>query len=429
MISARQRGVIRETPERSYGRRVTATFVRGEGAFLFDSKGRRFIDMICGAGALPLGHNHDAYSRVLADACRSKPPLQMLDFDTRPKAKFLRALSAVVPSLMRSGYTAQFTGPTGADAVEASLKLARVATGRRRIVGFSGSYHGMTAGALSVSGFKEFVPRVSRADSNVVILKYGGICGTLRKPRVDGLRRVGTPAAIIVECVQGEGGVISADQDWLRMVRSVATEVGALLIVDEVQTGMGRTGTIFSFERYSVVPDIVVMSKAIGGGLPLGLILHKDSIPPLRVGEHAGTFRGNQLAMLTGAATIDWIAKKDLHRRAESVGRRFQLLLRDAVARYAVREVRGAGLMIGMELVCVDSNCSCRKKGQTCQFSLRLVQECGRNGLLVEMGGNGGRVIRFLPPLDIDETVLEDVVDRLAAAFSRLVAHNRRVRT
>ena len=424
----------RESNARTYPRSLPLALVRGEGVHLVDAEGRTYLDCLAGAGTLALGHNHPAVVAAIRAVLDSALPLHTLDFATPVKDRFVQELLGLVPGGLDGDIRVHFCSPAGTDAVEAALKLVRIATGRRTILAFSGGYHGMTAGALAVSGPVAVRAPLGGTTSEVHFLPFpssyrcpfgvGGAEGSRIAVRYverlldDPNSGIPPVAGMILECVQGEGGSNPAPDDWLRAMRRLTAERGIPLIVDEVQTGVGRTGRLFAFEHAGIDPDVVILSKAIGGGLPLALILYRAELDVWEPGAHTGTFRGNQLAMAAGAATLREVvdARLDLH--AAAAGRHLLEGLRAATAGSACAgDVRGRGLMVGVEIVDPagepDATGALPADGRLA----RVVQlECLERGLLVERGGRHGAVIRLLPPLIVTAEQVGTVVERLAAA-------------
>ncbi|WP_103885266.1 diaminobutyrate--2-oxoglutarate transaminase family protein [Actinacidiphila yanglinensis] len=424
----------RESAARTYARSLPVVPVRARGMTVEGADGRRYLDCLSGAGTLALGHNHPAVLEAIRRVLDSGAPLHVLDLATPVKDEFTTALFETLPPALADHGRIQFCGPAGTDAVEAAIKLARIATGRAGLLAFSGAYHGMTAAALAATGDTE-ARAVVESDSRVTRLPYpydyrcpfgtGGERGAELSARLtaslldDPKGGVQHPAAMLVEPVQGEGGVIPAPNDWLRRMREITAARGIPLIADEVQTGVGRTGTFWAVERSGIVPDVMVLSKAIGGSLPLAVIVYREELDAWHPGAHAGTFRGNQLAMAAGTATLRFVARHALHERAEAVGSRMLCRLRGLAAHHScIGDVRGHGLMIGVELV--DADAAPDDYGAlpaAPRLAARVQQEALRRGLIIELGGRHASVVRLLPPLTITDEQAEAVLDRLADAI------------
>ncbi|MGC5701019.1 aspartate aminotransferase family protein [Pseudomonas sp. NFXW11] len=426
-----------ESNARSYPRRIPLALKRASGIHVEDVEGRRFIDCLAGAGTLALGHNHPVVIAAIQQVLADELPLMTLDLTTPVKDQFVQDLFGLLPEALAAEAKIQFCGPTGTDAVEAALKLVRTATGRSTVLSFQGGYHGMSQGALSLMGsLGPKRPLAGLLNNGVQFLPFpydyrcpfglGGAEGVkvnlhyLENLLNDPEAGVALPAAVIVEAVQGEGGVIPADLDWLRGLRRITEQAGVALIVDEIQSGFGRTGKMFAFEHAGIVPDVVVMSKAIGGSLPLAVMVYRDWLDTWQPGAHAGTFRGNQMAMAAGSAVMRYLKEHNLPAHAAAMGERLRehllILQRDFPQ---LGDVRGRGLMLGVELV--DPAGTPDAQGHPPQHGrlAPLVQrECLKRGLILELGGRHGSVVRFLPPLVISAAQ----IDQVAQIFSKAVA-------
>lgn len=430
-----RRQAQRESAARTYARSLPVVPVRARGMTVEGADGRRYLDCLSGAGTLALGHNHPVVLEAVRRVLDSGAPLHVLDLATPVKDDFTTALFETLPRELAEHGRIQFCGPAGTDAVEAAVKLTRIATGRTGLLAFSGAYHGMTAAALAATGDTAVRGAAGGPEAQVTRLPYpydyrcpfgtGGERGADLSARWtaslldDPKGGVQPPAAMLVEPVQGEGGVIPAPDQWLRRMRRITAERGIPLIADEVQCGVGRTGAFWAVEHSGVVPDVMVLSKAIGGSLPLAVIVYREELDTWRPGAHAGTFRGNQLAMAAGAATLRFVRDNALHQRAAVVGARMMSRLRGLGA-YApcVGDVRGRGLMIGVELV--DTRAEPDDHGAlpaAPALAARVRQEALRRGLIVELGGRHDSVLRLLPPLTITDEQAEAVLDRLGAAI------------
>ncbi|MCO7520207.1 MULTISPECIES: aspartate aminotransferase family protein [unclassified Pseudomonas] len=430
-----------ESNARSYPRRIPLALKRARGIYVEDVDGRQFIDCLAGAGTLALGHNHpvviDAIQQVIADEL----PLHTLDLTTPVKDQFVQDLFGLLPEALRREAKIQFCGPTGTDAVEAALKLVRTATGRSTVLAFQGGYHGMTQGALSLMGsLGPKKPLGALLASGVQFLPYpydyrcpfglGGEAGVranlhyLENLLNDPEAGVALPAAVIVEVVQGEGGVIPADIEWLRGLRRITEQAGVALIVDEIQSGFARTGKMFAFEHAGIVPDVVTLSKAIGGSLPMAVTVYRDWLDTWSPGAHAGTFRGNQMAMATGSAVMKYLVEQRLCEHAEAMGQRLRGHLQRLQQDYPqLGDIRGRGLMLGVELVDPAGTHDALGHPPACRTLAPKVQrECLRRGLILELGGRHGAVVRFLPPLIISAEQVDEVAGRFAEALRAAVA-------
>lgn len=355
-----RRQSARESAARTYARALPIVPVRARGLTIEGADGRRYLDCLSGAGTLALGHNHPVVLEAIRKVLDSGAPLHVLDLATPVKDAFITELFRTLPPGLADHARVQFCGPAGTDAVEAALKLVRAATGRTGVLAFTGAYHGMTAGSLEASGgaFDVRVARLPYPQDYRCPFGVGGEHGAELAARWteslldDPKSGVRQPAGMILEPVQGEGGVIPAPDGWMRRMRQITAERSIPLIADEVQTGVGRTGAFWAVEHSGVVPDVMVLSKAIGGSLPLAVVVYRDALDVWQPGAHAGTFRGNQLAMAAGTATLAYVRENRLAERAASLGARMMGQLRLLAEDFpCMGDVRGRGLMIGVEMV------------------------------------------------------------------------------
>ncbi|MCQ9424671.1 aspartate aminotransferase family protein [Pseudomonas sp. LJDD11] len=433
-ILARQKQ--QESNARSYPRRIPLALKRARGIHVEDVEGRIFIDCLAGAGTLALGHNHPVITDAIRQVLDDELPLHTLDLSTPIKDRFVQDLFAVLPPALSAKAKIQFTGPTGTDAVEAALKLVRIATGRSTVLAFHGGYHGMSQGALSLMGnLKAKTPLGSLLSTGVQFMPFpydyrcpfgqGGEAGVqtnlhyLENLLSDPESGVQPPAGIIVEVVQGEGGVIPAANSWLRGLREITARHKIPLIIDEIQSGFARTGKLFAFEHAGIIPDVVVMSKAIGGSLPLAVMVYQDWLDAWQPGAHAGTFRGNQMAMAAGSAVIRYIEQHNLVQHAADMGQRLRSHLLELQQRVPqLGDVRGLGLMLGVELVDPDGKPDAQGHApHNGALASRVQRECLKRGLILELGGRHGSVVRFLPPLIISA----EQVDQVGRIFAKAV--------
>ncbi|MFG2692482.1 diaminobutyrate--2-oxoglutarate transaminase family protein [Kitasatospora sp. NPDC048407] len=431
-ILRRQR--IRESAARTYARSFPIVPVRANGMTVEGADGRRYLDCLSGAGTLALGHNHPVVLEAIRRTLDSGAPLHLLDLATAEKDDFTTALFESLPEKFAAKARIHFCGPAGTDAVEAALKLMQTATGRRGALAFTGAYHGMTAGALAVTGNTAVKsPLPSAGEVTRLPYPYAYRCpfgiGGERGAQLasayterlldDPSGGVLPAAAMILEPVQGEGGVVPAPDGWLREMRRITAERGIPLIVDEVQTGVGRTGRMWAVEHSGIEPDAMVLSKAIGGSLPLAVVVYREEYDSWRPGAHTGTFRGNTLAMAAGAATLRYVAANGLVARAETVGARIAARLDGARDRLPViGDVRGRGLMLGVELIDpAGEPDSCGARPADPGLAVRVREACLARGLIVELGGRHDAVLRLLPPLTITDEQADAVLERLCEAI------------
>ncbi|WP_404385574.1 diaminobutyrate--2-oxoglutarate transaminase [Caenispirillum salinarum] len=405
-----------ESNVRSYIRSFPATFVRAKGDKMWDDQGKEYIDFFAGAGALNYGHNDDGMKKAVIEYMQDDGILHSLDMGTEAKAKFLQRFQDVILKPRKMDYKMMFPGPTGTNTVESALKLARKVTGRAKVVSFTRAFHGMTLGALAITGnaFKRKGAGVSLNET--IFMPYDGYTGNginsadlLEQMLNDDGSGMDKPAAVILEVVQGEGGINACSMEWLKRIREICTEHGIVMIVDDVQAGCGRTGTFFSFEPAGIVPDMICMSKSLGGmGLPFAMTLVKPEYDKFGPGEHNGTFRGNNLAFVAAAEALrywenDELAERVQHNAAvikERLGR-----IRDRFPQFAAK-VKGRGFMQGLELT------AAKEKGE------EICAEAFKNGLILETAGPDDEVVKLLPPLILTDESLAKGLDIMEEAFA-----------
>ncbi|CAH0526353.1 pyridoxal phosphate-dependent class III aminotransferase [Vibrio hippocampi] len=425
-----------ESDVRSYPRRLPIAIKQAFGALVEDTRGQIFLDCLAGAGTLAMGYNHPEINAALKLQLDSGLPYQTLDITTQAKDTFIQAVKAFLPSAFAEQSVLQFCGPSGADAVEAAIKLAKQTTGRNTMFAFRGAYHGMTNGTMGMMGNLGTKARRTGLMSDVHFMPFpyslrcpfglGGDAGAKQSIRYierllnDDEAGIMKPAAIIVEPVQGEGGVIPAPAFWLQALRRICDEHEILLILDEIQCGVGKTGYRFAFEEAGIEPDILCLSKAIGGGLPMSLLVFNKKIDTWNAGEHTGTFRGNQLAMVSGAKALEIIERDNLVEHARVAGEYLRMGLNAIKQRVScIAEVRGKGLMLGVEIA--KPNGELNKFGEPAsdgELTLKIQRAALERGLMVEKGGRDGSVIRFLPPLIISFEQIDFALRTLEQAIS-----------
>lgn len=422
-----------ESNVRSYPRKLPLAIAKAQGCWVIDVEGNKYLDFLAGAGTLALGHNHPAINQAIQDVLASGLPLHTLDLTTPLKDAFTEELLSFFP---QDKYCLQFCGPSGADANEAAIKLAKTYTGRGNVIAFSGGFHGMTHGSLSLTGNLNAKNAVQNLMAGVQFMPYpheyrcplgiGGQAGAdaltyyFENFISDVESGVVKPAAVILEAIQGEGGVVPAPIKWLQKIREVTQKHGILMIVDEVQAGFCRSGKMFAFEHAGIEPDIVVMSKAVGGSLPLAVLAIKKEFDVWQPAGHTGTFRGNQLAMATGYTSLKIMREQNLAQNAEERGTYLVSALNELARELpCIGDVRGRGLMMGIEIVDErqpqDGIGSYPADGE---LAAAIQKACFNNFLLLERGGRGGNVIRVLCPVNITQAECEEMIKR----FSQSVA-------
>ncbi|GAA1973200.1 diaminobutyrate--2-oxoglutarate transaminase [Kitasatospora viridis] len=404
-----------ESEVRMYCRKFPAVFHRAKGAELFAEDGRAFLDFFCGAGALNYGHNNDFIKGRISEYLAADGISHGLDLHTVAKREFLATFADVVLRPRGLDYRTQFVGPTGTDAVEAALKLARKATGRSGIIAFTGAFHGMSRGSLAVTGSRRARSAGGVSGGDVTFVPYeDGPQGPfdsiayLERLLADPSSGVGLPAAVIVEPMQMEGGVYPASGEWLRGLRELTQRWGVLLILDEIQAGCGRTGGFFCFEDAGITPDIVTLSKSIGGyGLPLSLALFRRELDVWEPGEHTGTFRGNQLAFVAATAALELWRQDSFHTGRAAASARLADFRDELAVLEPALTVRGRGMVLG-----IDTGAA----GGALRAD-RVQQYAFEHGLIVELCGRHDEVIKLLPPLTIELAQLDRGLDIIRRAL------------
>ncbi|MFD2757917.1 diaminobutyrate--2-oxoglutarate transaminase [Gulosibacter faecalis] len=409
----------RESEVRGYIRAFPAVFTSAKGARITAEDGTEYLDFFAGAGTLNYGHNNENFKQALLDYIVEDGIVHGLDMATSAKRAFLEAFEQHILEPRGLDYRVQFTGPTGANTVEAALKLARIATGRSNVIAFTNAFHGVSLGAVSATAGANFRKGAGVDLGNVTRMPYDGYLGAdfdtldlLEKMLDDASGGVDHPAAVIVETVQGEGGINVASSEWLQRLRTLTKERGILLIADDIQVGVGRTGKFFSWEEAGIVPDLVTLSKSIGGyGLPMALLLIRSDLDVWKPGQHSGTFRGLNLAFVAARRAIEtYWADTELERHIAKLSETLREGLESIVAEHPKLEleVRGRGLVFGIE----------SKTDRA--WAGRMSKEAFKNGLIIECAGADDQVLKFLPPLVIDEADLKAGIDLLARAARSL---------
>lgn len=405
----------RESEARSYCRSFPNTFVAGQGAMLTDSNGREYIDFLAGCSSLNYGHNDPQMKAALIEHISRDGIAHGLDMHTDAKARFLEAFERLVLAPRGMDHRVMFTGPTGANAVEAAMKLARKVTGRRNIICFTNGFHGVTAGALAATGNGKHRGGAGPGPlEGTTRMPYDGAFG----PDVDTLPQIeamldnpssgiDAPAAFLLEAVQGEGGLNAASPEWLRGIERLARKHGALLIIDDIQAGVGRTGGFFSFEEAGIKPDLIPLAKSLSGmGLPLAVLLVRPEHDIWTPAEHNGTFRGNNHAFVTAAVALETFWADD---RFEQEVRDKAGLLEERLTRIAAMipgaRLKGRGMMRGVDVG------SGELASRICARSFEL-------GLVIETSGAHDEVVKVLAPLTIDVSQFARGLDMLEAAVA-----------
>lgn len=416
-----------ESSARAYPRLTPIAIRGGNGAYITDADGNVFLDFLTGAGVLVLGHNHPELMR--AAQAQLAVNVHALDFPTEAKQDFTRQVLRMLPEGMRGRMRIHFCGPTGADGVEAAVKLCKTFTGRGGVIAFHGGFHGSTQSTAALTGLRASKEHLGNLPSAAFFpYSYCYKCPIGLRPEScavnciqylenmlnDPNGGVPLPAAVILEMVQGEGGVIPARPEFVRRLREITAALEIPLIVDEVQTGCGRTGTWCAFEQFDIEPDVIVLSKAIGGGHPVSVILYHERLDCWKPAAHTGTFRGNQLAFAVGAAQLRLMEREDVLGNVRKIGSYLRDGLRRLQERYDfIGDVRGLGLMLGMEFTPLGP----WSAGEVVD---RVRMAALHKGLIFEPAGRKGSVARFLPPLNLTREEADEALGILEAAIAEV---------
>ncbi|GAA5531268.1 diaminobutyrate--2-oxoglutarate transaminase [Herpetosiphon gulosus] len=393
-----------ESNVRSYCRSFPTVFRQAQGALLYNEQQRAYIDFFAGAGALNYGHNNPQIKQVLLEYLESDQIMHGLDMYTSAKRSFLERFNQVILAPRNLPYKVQFCGPTGANAVEAALKLARKVTGRTSVISFMGGYHGLSLGGLAVTGNADHraAAGVPLAHTNFLPYPRGPLAAIdslnyLETVLTDTHSGFDKPAAIILETIQAEGGIYVAPTEWLQGLRHLCDRHGIVLICDDIQVGCGRTGSFFSFEDAGIVPDLVTLSKSISGyGLPMALVLIKPEYDQWQPAEHTGTFRGNQLAFVGATAALDYWQTDTFSKAIHTLAQQLETFLQTQLLPLDQRlTIRGKGLVWGIDFAELGP-----------AASKAIMQECFAQGLIIERVGRGDSVLKIMPPLTIDSALL-----------------------
>ncbi|GAB1260242.1 diaminobutyrate--2-oxoglutarate transaminase [Aurantivibrio plasticivorans] len=409
-----------ESEVQSYARSFPRVFNRAKDEYLYDEDGKEYLDFLAGAGTLNYGHNNDHFKEKLIEYIVADGISHGLDLHTKAKGEFLEAFNQKILKPRGLDYVVQFTGPTGTNSVEAALKLARNITGRENIISFTNGFHGVSLGSLSATGNSHHRGAAGVSLPGTSRMPYDGYLGDdidttayLDKVLSDSSSGIDKPAAVLVEAVQGEGGINAATKEWLQNLDAVCKKHEVFLIVDDIQAGCGRTGDFFSFEEAGIYPDIVTLSKSLSGyGLPFAVVLIRPELDIWRPGEHNGTFRGNNMAFVTAKAAIDtyWSDdkfSKEIKRKGKYIASR----LEEIVEKYGEGNftTRGRGMFRGIN--CVNG-----------EIAGKITKAAFSKGLIIETSGADDQVVKFLVPLTISDVNLKKGIDIVEGAIKDVCA-------
>lgn len=408
-----------ESQVRSYSRSFPKVFKKAKGYKIWDADGKEYIDFFAGAGALNYGHNDEKMKKKIIEYILEDGISHSLDMGTVVRGEFLEKFNEVILKPRGLDYKVMFPGPTGTNTVESALKIARKATGRENIISFTNAFHGMTLGSLSVTGNESVRKGAGVALTNTVAMPYDTFLDDnqslnyLTRFLEDAGSGMDLPAAIILETVQGEGGINAASFEWLKEIEKLCRRYEMLLIIDDVQAGCGRTGTFFSFEPAGISPDIVCLSKSISGyGLPMAITLIKPEYDIWKPGEHNGTFRGNNMAIVAATEALSYwetdTLANSVQKKSEIIETRFKKIVNDYPELKAT--ARGRGFMRGI---------ACGKGKE--EYASEICAKSFEKGLILETAGPSGEVVKFLGSLTIDEEGLNKGLDILEEAIAEVV--------
>ena len=407
-----------ESNVRSYCRSFPTVFVKAKGSVMIDEAGKEYVDFFAGAGALNYGHNPDYMNQAIIAHLQADGIVHSMDMFTAPKRDFLEYFTANILKPRGLNYKIQFAGPTGTNAVESAVKLARKVKGRQNVFALMGAFHGMTFGSLALT-----TDRCSREGAGQPLNNVTHIPAPYMFPELDTIAYmerlltddhsgVEKPAAIILETIQADGGIHVLPVEWLQRLRDLCDRHDILLIADDIQVGCCRSGNFFSFERAGIIPDMVTLSKSIGGcGMPVAMVLFKPELDIWEPGQHTGTFRGNQLSLIAGKAGLQYFVENkldlDVQRKAEIVEKFIQEEILPLNSRITYR---GMGLIWGLDFAAFDRD-----------VTKPLIAACFKNGLIVERVGRDNNVLKLMPPLVIEDELLIKGLQILKASLQEIL--------
>jgi diaminobutyrate-2-oxoglutarate transaminase len=409
----------------SYSKGMPMALKSGKGATLVDMDDNVYIDMFGGAGVMAMGHGHPAVLKAAHE--QIDQVTHTLDIPTPTRQKMVNTLKNLLPKELTRVF---FGGPTGSDAVEQAVKLARYNTGRYELIAFEGAYHGMTGTSLALTSDSSHRDGLGPLTPGIKFIPYPY---TYRNPfgcpdenvdlqAAENLDRVlsdshsgySKPAAVILESVQGEGGTIIPTTRFMKRVREICDKHDVLLICDEIQAGLGRTGKMFAFEHFDIVPDIVTLSKALGGvGFPISAIAYKEKLNTWPPGKTIGTFRGNMVAFAAGATALNWMVEHKVCEHATELGKKCMVKLKELEKESSiVGEVRGIGLMMAIEMVTDKES-----RTPASDYAKKVRTYAHQRGVMIEVGGHHNNVARLLPPLIITEELAMTGIEIIAGVI------------
>jgi diaminobutyrate-2-oxoglutarate transaminase len=409
-----------ESEVQSYARAFPRVFNRAKGELMWDEDDKQYLDFLAGAGTLNYGHNNPLFKDALLTYIENDGITHGLDLHTKAKGEFLNTFNDHILKTRNMKYVVQFTGPTGTNAVEAAMKIARNVTGQQNIVAFTNGFHGVSLGSLAATGNSHHRDAAGVSLVGTHRMPYDGYLGEnidtteyLDKVLSDSSSGINSPAAVIIETIQGEGGINVASIEWLQNLQRVCRKHKILLIVDDIQAGCGRSGDFFSFEEAGIEPDIITLSKSLGGyGLPFSVVLMKPELDQWKPGEHNGTFRGNNLAFVTAKAAIEhYWTDKQFSEEIKRKGRYVSERLDDIVNEYGEGNftAKGRGMFQGIN--CVNG-----------EIAGQITHKAFQKGLIIETSGADDQVVKFFCPLVISDENLKKGIDIVEEAIREVCA-------
>lgn len=408
-----------ESEVRGYIRSFPTLFDTSKMAEIWGEDGKRYIDFFAGAGALNYGHNNPIVNEAVIGYLQRDGIGHALDMATVAKRDFIESFVNNILLPRKLDYKIQFVGPTGTNAIETALKIARKVKGRKQVMSFTNGFHGMSMGSLSITGNSYYHDESYGVPGYTTQVPFHNYLGDkvdtiayLRKILEDASSGTELPAAIVLETIQAEGGINVAGAPWLKDLRKVCDDFDILLVVDDIQAGNGRSSDFFSFERAGIVPDIVTLSKSIGSGHPMSIVLMKPELDKWSPGEHSGTFRGNNLAFVAAKAAIDhYWSNEDFRKEIKQKSDHVQQRMQDLALKFptAIREIRGHGMIWGAEF-------------KDPEIASSICEQSFNDGLVVETAGADGEVIKFLGPLIITKELIDEGFDILESATTKVLS-------
>lgn len=403
-----------ESEVRGYVRAFPTVFATAKGAKIVNEEGKEYLDFFAGAGTLNYGHNNPKAKKAIIEYLQNDGIMHALDMATSAKIAFLQTLEETILRPRNLDYKVQFTGPTGTNAVESALKLARKIKNRSNIVAFTNAFHGLSAGSLAVTANTFYRDESHINRNNVAFMPFcnyfgeADTIGYFKKYILDSSSGLDLPAAVIVETIQAEGGINVASVKWLQQLEKLCKQNDILLIIDDIQAGNGRSGDFFSFEAAGIKPDMVTLSKSIGGGLPLALLLIKPELDQWKAGEHTGTFRGNNLAFVAAKELLGYWKDDEFSKSIKEKEQVLKTELQEIAKEFDELKikVRGRGLLYGLEI--------------SPAISKAVAKECFKNALIIELCGSDDQVVKFLPPLTITTDELKAGINIVKNAIRKV---------